>query len=57
MAQGNTLVTKLRDALKAVDDAPASFKGREEIVQLRKLLTRVIRDLGTTPGPTPNVDN
>lgn len=54
MAQGNTLLTKLKDALKAVDEAPGSIKNRDEIQKLRAALTRAIQELGTTPGPSPN---
>lgn len=55
MAQGNTLVTKLKDALKAVNEAPASMQN--QLKDVKRELTLVIQRLGTTPGPTPNVDN
>ena len=57
MAQGNTLLTKLKDALKAIDEAPASIKSRDEIKELRRQLNRIIQGMGTTPGPSPNVDD
>lgn len=57
MAQGNTLVTKLKDALKAINEAPASMQRLDHIKDARKALTRTIQQLGTTPGPTPNVDD
>ncbi len=57
MVQANTLLTKLKDALKAVENAPASMQRREEIVKVKAALTRAIQELGTTPGPSPNVDD
>ena len=57
MVQGNTLVTKLKDALKAVNDAPASMQGRDEIKEVKRALTLAIQRLGTTPGPSPTPNN
>jgi len=57
MAQGNTLLTKLKDALKAINAAPASMQRQDHIKDAKKALTKAIQQLGTTPGPSPNVDD
>lgn len=57
MAQGNTLVTKLKDALKALNDAPASMQRENSIKEAKRALTLAIQELGTTPGPSPNPNN
>jgi hypothetical protein len=53
MAQGNTLVTKLKDALKALNEAPASMQRENSIKEAKRALTLAIQELGTTPGPSP----
>ncbi len=55
MSRGNTLVTKLKDALKAVNEAPASMQ--EKLKDVKRELTLAIQRSGTTPGPSPSPDN
>jgi hypothetical protein len=55
MAQGNTLKAKLKDALKAVDQAPASMQNK--LKDVRRELNLAIQSLGTTPGPAPKSNN
>ena len=57
MAQRNTLVTKLKSALKAVNSLPASMQGREEIKEVKRTLNLAIQSLGSTPGPAPKSNN
>ena len=54
MAQGNTLVTKLKAALKALEELPASTPQQSKIRDAKEALTLAIQDLGTTPGPSPH---
>lgn len=55
MAQGSTLVTKLKDALKAVNAAPSSMQN--QLKDVKRELTLAVQRLGTTPGPSPTPDN
>jgi hypothetical protein len=57
MAQGNTLLKKLKDALKALDDLPASTQREPKIRKAKDALTLAIQELGTTPGPSPHPTN
>jgi len=57
MAQGNTLLAKLKDALKALDDLPAATQREPKIRKAREALTLAIQELGTTPGPSPHPTN
>ena len=57
MAQRNTLVTKLKDALKALEEAPASMQGQKKIKDAKRALTLAIQELGSTPGPSPKPNN
>lgn len=56
MAQNSTLISKLKDALKALDNLPASMQ-QGKIQKAREALTLAIQELGSTPGPSPNIDN
>jgi hypothetical protein len=57
MAQGNTLLSKLKEALKALEDLPASTQREPKIRNAKEALTLAIQDLGTTPGPSPHPTN
>jgi hypothetical protein len=57
MAQGNTLLSKLKDALKALEALPASTQREPKIRKAKDALTLAIQDLGTTPGPAPKSNN
>lgn len=51
---GGALVTKLKSALKAIQEAPASIQRRPEIRELKSALNLAIQELGTAPGPSPS---
>jgi hypothetical protein len=57
MAQGNTLLSKLKAALKALEGLPASMQRDPKIRKAKEALTLAIQDLGTTPGPSPKPNN
>jgi hypothetical protein len=57
MAQGNTLLSKLKGALKALEDLPASVQREPKVGKAKEALTLAIQDLGTTPGPAPKSNN
>ena len=57
MAQGNTLLSKLKGALKALEDLPASVQREPKVRKAKEALTLAIQDLGTTPGPAPKANN
>ena len=56
MVQANTLY-QLKDALKAVENAPASMQGREEIVKVKAALTRAIQRIRHYARTVANVDD
>ena len=57
MAQGNTLLSKLKEALKALEALPASTQREPKVGKAKEALTLAIQDLGTTPGPAPKSNN
>jgi len=50
----STLLTKLKGALKAIEEAPVSMQRKPEIRNAKAALTLAIEELGTPPGPSPN---
>lgn len=55
MAQRETLRSKLKNALKALEEAPASMQPK--LKKAKDALTLAIQEMGTTPGPSPNPTN
>ncbi len=53
----STLLTKLKGAVRAIEEAPTSMQRRPQIKKAKQALTLAIQDLDEAPGPSPNPNN